>query len=82
MFYKLHYFKKSHSICANDLQEKIKVDTINLSFVSSLSDLQKFITPFSNNFSGEYALLTMNNGDRYYIDKKSFEDISDNLQCD
>lgn len=77
MFYKLHYFKKADSICADDLKEKNQIDTINLSLVSSLSDLKKFHLPFSGDFKGNYSLLTMNNGDRYYINENSFADVSE-----
>jgi len=63
MFYKLHYFKKSEDICADDLKNEILIDTINLSLVSSLSDLRQFRLPFTGQYRGKYALLTMNNGD-------------------
>lgn len=75
MFYKLSYFKKAENICANDLKEKDQIDIINLSFISSLSELKKFYLPFSGEFKGLYALLTMNNGDRYYISEESFTDV-------
>lgn len=77
MFYKLHYFKKANSICADDLKETNQIETINLLFVSSLSDLKKFYLPFSGDFRGNYAFLTMNNGDNYFIDEKSFADVTD-----
>lgn len=77
MFYKLYYFKKADSICANDLEEKNKIENINLSLVSSLSDLQRYHLPISGTFKGNYALLTMNNGDRYYINQTSFENVSE-----
>ncbi len=80
MFYKLHYFKKAESICANDLKEKEQIDMINLSLVSSLSELKKFHLPFSGQFMGNYAQLTMNNGDKYYISSDSFIDVLKQLE--
>lgn len=76
MFYKLHYFKKSEDICADDLKNEILIDTINLSLVSSLSSLRQFRLPFTGQYRAKYALLTMNNGDRYFIDEGSFADVS------
>ena len=79
MFYKLHYFKKGKELCGNDFLEKDKVDTINLSLVSSISDLQQFRLPFSGTFKGNYGLLSMNNGDIYYLKEESFSDLSDTI---
>lgn len=75
MFHKINYFKKAKEICADDFNEPNKVDTINLSLVSSLTELQDFRLPFSGTHKGHYALLTMNNGDRYYILTNSFMDL-------
>lgn len=71
--YKLHYFKKSQTgICADDFKNAKKVDTINLNFILSLSDLKKFVTPLSRRYVGKFAIVTMNNNDKYYIDENSF----------
>ncbi len=54
-------------------------DTINLKFLLSLSDLQKFETPLSGRYVGKFALVTMSNNDKYYIDEDSFADLSEAL---
>lgn len=78
--YKLHYFRKSQTgICADDFKNAKKVDTINLKLLLSLSDLQKFETPLSGTYIGKFALVTMSNNDKYYIDENSFADLSEAL---
>lgn len=80
MFYKLYHFHKGGNICANDLQNNNEIDMINLSLVSSLSDLLKFHKPLSGGYAGDYALLTMNNGDKYYLKEGPFADISEKIK--
>jgi hypothetical protein len=72
MFHKIHYFKKSDNICAEDLKEKEKIEIINISLISSISDLLDFKLPFSGKFIGKYALITMNNGDKFYVNEKPY----------
>ena len=80
MFYKLHYFKKAESICASDLKEEEKMEMINISLISSISDLLNFNFPFSGEFKGKYALITMNNGDLFYINEKPYLFLLDYLR--
>ena len=78
--YKLHYFRKSQTgICADDFKNTKEIDTINLRFLLSLSDLQKFETPLSGRYVGKFALVIMSNNDKYYIDENSFADLSEAL---
>jgi len=80
MLFKLRFFKQSQiGICADDFKNEKKITTINLKFLLSLSDLQKFETPLSNRYVGKYALVTMSNNDKYYIDENSFFDLSETL---
>lgn len=65
-----------NGICANDFKNKREVDTINLNFVLSLSSLLQFLKPLSGSYVDNYAEVIMSNNDVYYIDEKSFEDIS------
>ena len=76
IFYKLNYFQKGNSLCGADLNNKNQIEMINLSFVSSLSDLKEFRLPFSGEFRGNYAILTMNNCDKYYINENTFSDLT------
>jgi len=77
MFFRLHFFKKSsNGICADDFKNKTETDTINLKMILSLSDVQKFETPLSGRYVGDYAMLTMSNNDKYYLHEKSFADLS------
>jgi hypothetical protein len=78
--FKLHFFKKSQNgICADDFKNAKEIDTINLKYLLSLSDLQKFETPLSGRYVGKFALVTMSNNDKYYIDENSFADLSEAL---
>ena len=76
--FKLQFFQKSQNgICAKDLQNNQQAENINLKFLLSLSDLLRFETPFTGCFVGNYAVVTMSNNDRYFIDEKAFYDLSD-----
>lgn len=80
MFHKLKYIIKTDGgVCADDLRQDIKTVTINKKFILSLSDLTRFIKPFSNDFITDYAIVTMSNNDRYFINKESFNDIKNIL---
>jgi len=79
--YKLQYFKSGDSICGSDLQNKQQVEHINLQQVSSLSDMKKFLLPLSGRYNGDYAVVSMQNGDRFYINKAEHSKIADALNC-
>jgi len=81
IMYKLQYFKSGDSLCGSDLENKQQVEYINLQQVSSLSDIKKFHLPLSGTYKGDYAILSMQNGDRFYIDKKEHSRISEVLSC-
>jgi len=76
MLYKLHYFNKSDGICANDFNNTIKFELINLSFILSISELLDFRTPLSGRFVDKYGVLTMSNNDKYFINEKSFTELN------
>jgi len=77
MFYKLLYFKKSQDgICGEDFKNEQKTETINLKFLLSLSGLIKYENPFSGRFVGNFAIVTMSNNDRYFIDMNSFFNVN------
>jgi len=76
--FKLEYLRKSQTgICADDFNKAKEIDTINLQYLLSLSDLQKFETPLSGRYVGKFALVTMSNNDKYYIDENAFADLSE-----
>ena len=76
--FKLHFILKSQTgICANDLNNENQVEFINLKFLLSISDLLEFHLPFSGDFKGNYAKVTMSNDDAYYINENSFAELSD-----
>lgn len=76
MIYKLQYFRKSQNgICATDFENERLTDFINLNFLLSLSDLGKFYT-ITDRYVDKFAIVTMSNDDKYYIDEKSFKDLS------
>ena len=77
MFYKLQFFRKSKGgICANDFKNSKQIERINLDFILSLTDIQKFNMPLSGDFVGKYASITMSNDDTFFIDEESFKDLS------
>lgn len=81
MFYKLQYVTKSETgICGSDFDDNRKEDNINTSLILSISSLMEFKLPFSGRFICNYALVTMSNNDKYYIDEEEFIRIYDLLQ--
>ena len=75
--YKLYYFSKSkYGICGSDFENERKMVLINISLILSLSDLMKFNLPLSGEYLEDFALLTMQNNDKYYIDVSSFNDLN------
>lgn len=81
IMYKLQYFKCGDSICGSDLENKQQVSYINLQQVSSLSDIKKFLLPLSGTYKGDYAVVSMQNGDIFYINKAEHSKIVDALGC-
>lgn len=77
MFYDLKYIKKSNKgLCGDDLKQKQQVDKINLNLISSVSEITKFHLPFSGDYVADYATVTMNNGDIYYIGLQSCAELN------
>lgn len=86
IMYKLQYFKSGVSfeysgtlLCGSDLEKQNQTEYINLKQVSSISDMKKFFLPLSGDYRGEYAVVSMQNGDRFYINKTEHSKIVDKL---
>lgn len=80
--YNLYYFKKSDSISANDLNlGSHEMDIINLNLISSISSIIDFNMPLSGNFVGKYAIVTMNNKDKYFIKPSAHEDLCKRIKA-
>lgn len=79
--YKLQYFKSGDSLCGSDLENKTEVEYINVQQISSLSDVKKFLLPLSGTYKGDYAVVSMQNGDRFYINKVEHSKIAEALNC-
>lgn len=79
--YKLQYFTTGNGMCASDLENQRQTENINLQQVSSLSGMKKFHLPLSGTYKGDYAIVSMQNGDRFYIDKTEHSRISEALDC-
>lgn len=76
LLYQLCFFKKSkEGLCAADFDNRRQLDIINLFFMSSISSLTRFYYPLSDKPGSNYAELKMNNGDTFYIDEKSYDDL-------
>jgi hypothetical protein len=79
--YKLEYFTKAVGMCASDLKNKRQIEHINLQQISSFTAIKEFHLPFSGTLVGEYATVSMQNGDRFYIDNEEHVRISEALNC-
>jgi len=79
--YKLKYFTKGNGMCASDLENTQQIEYVNLQQVSSFSDIKKFNLPLSGTYKGDYAIVSMQNGDNFYIDKTEHAKISEALNC-
>jgi hypothetical protein len=79
--YKLQYFQSGNSICGNDLENKLQIEYINLQQVSSISEVKKLLLPLSGRYKGDYAVVSMQNGDRFYINKVEHSKIAAALNC-
>lgn len=79
--YKLKYFTTGDSLCASDLENIRQIEHINLQQVSSLSDMKKFHLPLSGTYKGDYAVVSMQNGDRFFIDRTEHGKITVALNC-
>jgi len=81
IMYKLQYLTTGEGMCASDLKNQRQTENINLQQVSSLSDMKKFHLPLSETYKGDYAVVSMQNGDRFYIDKTEHSKIMEALNC-
>ena len=79
--YKLKYLTTGNRICASDLKNTQQMENVNLQHISSLSDMKKFHLPLSGTYKGDYAMVSMQNGDKFYIDKTEHTKISEALNC-
>lgn len=79
--YKLQYFKSGDSLCGRDLENKTQIEYINLQQVSSLSGIKRFLLPISGVYKGDYAVVSMQNGDRFFINKAEHSKIAEALNC-
>jgi len=75
--YKLKYFYKGKSICADDLKSDNKlIDIINLQEISSVSNIKKYHLPFSGDYVGNYSVVSMKNDNTYFIDEEEFNNLT------
>jgi len=73
------YMAKNEGLCANDFKREPKKETINLEYFASLSDLEMFRTPLTDKEVEKFAILTMSNGDQYYIGEFTYERLKAHL---
>ena len=74
--HKIKYFAKGKSICGSDFENRRQCEYINLSQISTLSDVKKFNLPLSGTYVGKYSIIAMGNGDSYYIDINEFNRLT------
>lgn len=82
IMYKLKYFTTEDEMCASDLEKTQQTVNLNLQQISSLSDMKKFHLPLSGTYMGDYAVVRMQNGDSFNIDKQEYNKLSKILNCD
>jgi hypothetical protein len=81
----LMYFAKrdnsslSKGISANDFEKVEELEHINLGFISSISQIHNFFMPLSGSFVDKYAIVSMNNGDRFYVKENIYNILLDVL---
>ncbi len=78
--YKLKFFQSGENLSTSDFDNDNQIVYINLKYILSILDLKKFYTPISNVFVDYYSLVTMRNGEKYYIDKVQLNLILDELK--
>jgi hypothetical protein len=71
----IKYFVKNAGICGSDFRNHEFTEKINPVYILSVSSLLRFELPFSEDFVGRYAKLTMSNNDYYFIKEKSYNDL-------
>lgn len=81
IMYRLKYFTKGKGMCGSDLENTQQIENVNLQQVSSFSDIKKFNLPFSGTYKGDYAIVSMQNGDIFYISRTEHKKISEALNC-
>lgn len=68
--YKLKFLVKGSGMAASDFSQNSKQEElINVKQISSLSDIKAFHLPLSGTYVNDYAVVNMQNGDRFFIDK-------------
>jgi len=79
--HKLKYFTTGNGMCESDFKNKRQVEIINLQQIFSFTDMKKFHLPLSGIYKGDYAIVSMQNGDRFYIDQTEQENLKEVLNC-
>lgn len=67
----IKYFLKNDVMCGSDFDNAEYIDYINPKFIVSISQLIEFSLPFSLRSLGYYSVVSMSNGDKYYIKEES-----------
>lgn len=73
--YELRYFLKGKGFAASDFENTRKIEFINPKQISSISSIEKFTLPLSGRLVRDFSIVSMQNGDRFYIDPEEFSKI-------
>lgn len=73
--YKLQIFHFGNSISADDFKNPLMYEYINLTQISSISDIKKFYLIISKRYVGDYCTVTMHNGNVFFIFKEEQEKL-------
>lgn len=75
-FYDLEYFSNDErGLCASAFENEQKYIKINLTYLVSLSALEKFTTPFTGKYIGKFSTVKMISGDIFYIKEASYNNL-------
>lgn len=75
MIYLSYFHKSKGAITSSYFNNSEKIDIINEKYIVSITEVNKYHTPLSNNYIGDVAIVTMINGDFYYINEESLESL-------
>lgn len=79
-FVDIEYIRKGNGgLCGADFLEEGRKTIINITYILSLSDLIEFTLPISGTAVAYFSMLTMSNGDIYYLNDESYKKLKKEL---
>lgn len=82
MFYTIKYFATAERFSGVYFGNNNKKLFVNLNQISTISDLIDYSAPHSNEVEGTYAIITMENSDKFYIEEPEHTQLMEKLEAD